>query len=467
MSHDSPSSTPRDGSILLKGKRPELIELIAATLHSVKAYDLPAECERLGLATGTGSEAHSSKRVYVRSRLQGLNNDQLLQLGRQVEQDYVSFSLSEFLRLLDDSNDGQTVTELTRRSIFKALTDVDLFGELPLVEQLSKLWPLSEMRGAGFEANLEESVIRHCSNNEDWTNAELLEVVGALSCSRQMFFKLLEAVVSPNARRGKEQSQLVDTLNTFLKADGYHLRPSGSVSGHSAFSVARISGGVSGAPKNLIFASTGPKPEIVIQDAINNDIRIVRNEEHCLVYDRPIHSGVLTKEQMVVWWKDRQGIQDDAEARRSLSQRLMASLASDGERNVFGVYYRAFKDLREKLPALIPQVYLHYDPYTLAQLGGVGRLSRQRMDFLLLFSDAGRVVIEVDGSQHFAEDGKPSLARYAEMVAADRDLRLAGYEVYRFGANELTGHGSAERIETFFRRLLRKHAVVPGAGLAQ
>lgn len=467
MSHDSPSSTPRDGKLLLKGKRPELIELIADTLHSVKAYDLPAECERLGLAAGTGSEAHSSKRVYVRSRLQGLNNDQLLQLARQVEQDHVSFSLSEFLRLLEESSDGQTVTELTRRSILKALNGVDLFGELPLVEQLSKLWPLSEMRGAGFEANLEESVIRHCSNNEDWTNAELLEVVGALNCSRQLFFKLLEAVISPNARRGKEQAQLVDSLNSFLKADGYHLRPSGSISGHSAFSVTRVSGGVSGAPKNLIFASTGPKPEIVIQDAINNDIRIVRNEEHCLVYDRLIHSSGLTKEQMVAWWKDHQAIQDDAEARRSLSQRLMASLASDGERNIFGVYYRAFKDLGEKLPALIPQVYLHYDPYTLAQLGGVGRLSRQRMDFLLLFSDAGRVVIEVDGSQHFAEDGKPSLARYADMVAADRDLRLAGYEVYRFGANELTGHGSTERIEGFFRRLLRKHAVLPGAGLAQ
>ena len=63
MSHDSLSSTPRDGSPQLKGKRPDLIELIAATLHSVKAYDLPAECERLGLAAGTGSEAHSSKRV--------------------------------------------------------------------------------------------------------------------------------------------------------------------------------------------------------------------------------------------------------------------------------------------------------------------------------------------------------------------------------------------------------------------
>ena len=53
------------------------------------------------------------------------------------------------------------------------------------------------------------------------------------------------------------------------------------------------------------------------------------------------------------------------------------------------------------------------------------------------------------------------------MVAADRDLRLAGYEVYRFVANELTGHGSSERIEGFFRRLLRKHAVLPGASLAQ
>lgn len=467
MSHESPNSTPRDKTILPRGKRPELIDLIADTLHSVKAYDLPAECERLGLAAGTGTEAHSSKRIYVRSRLQGLDNDQLLQLARQVEQDHVSFSLSEFLRLLDESNDGQAVTELTRRSISKALNEVDLFGELPLVEQLSNLWPLSEMRGAGFEANLEESVMRHCSNNEDWTNAQLLEVVGALTCSRKLFFKLLEAVVSPNARRGKEQMQLVDTLNAFLKADGYHLRPSGSISGHSAFSVARISGGVSGSPKNLIFASTGPKPEIVIQDAINNDIRIVRNEEHCLVYDRPIQASGLTKEEMLSWWKDQQGIQNDSEARRSLSQRLMASLASAGEQNVFGTYYRAFKDLGDKLPALIPQVYLHYDPYTLAQLGGVGRLSRQRMDFLLLFSDAGRIVVEVDGSQHFAEDGKPSLARYADMVAADRDLRLAGYEVYRFGANELTGHGSAERIEGFFRRLLRKHGFMPGASPAQ
>jgi hypothetical protein len=78
--------------------------------------------------------------------------------------------------------------------------------------------------------------------------------------------------------------------------------------------VARISGGITGAPKNLIFASSGPRPDIIIQDAINNDIRIVHNAEHCLVYDRAIQASGLTKEQMVAWWKDLQGIEDDTEA---------------------------------------------------------------------------------------------------------------------------------------------------------
>ncbi|WP_218220340.1 hypothetical protein [Nesterenkonia sp. Act20] len=63
-------------------------------------------------------------------------------------------------------------------------------------------------------------------------------------------------------------------------------------------------------------------------------------------------------------------------------------------------------------------------------------LLRQRMDFLLLFSSRHRVVIEVDGKQHYASGDKASPALYSEMVAEDRRLRLAGYEVYRFGGAE-------------------------------
>ena len=46
--------------------------------------------------------------------------------------------------------------------------------------------------------------------------------------------------------------------------------------------------GVKGKVKNLIFASNGEKPEIVLKDSVNNDIQIVKNEQSCLVYDQPI-----------------------------------------------------------------------------------------------------------------------------------------------------------------------------------
>src|SRR5690606_40804383 len=47
---------------------------------------------------------------------------------------------------------------ISRRSIIKALNSIDLFGELSLVDQLSKLWPLTEMPGWEFEVNLAESI---------------------------------------------------------------------------------------------------------------------------------------------------------------------------------------------------------------------------------------------------------------------------------------------------------------------
>jgi very-short-patch-repair endonuclease len=83
------------------------------------------------------------------------------------------------------------------------------------------------------------------------------------------------------------------------------------------------------------------------------------------------------------------------------------------------------------------------------------------MDFLLLLPNQQRVVIEVDGAHHFTRDGEPSLVAYAEMVSADRDLRLAGYEIYRFGANELVGEASLKVIEHFFDRLWSLHKLTP------
>ncbi|MFF3312826.1 hypothetical protein [Streptomyces sp. NPDC002952] len=46
---------------------------------------------------------------------------------------------------------------------------------------------------------------------------------------------------------------------------------------------------------------------------------------------------------------------------------------------------------------------------------------------------------------------------YAEMVAEDRLLRLAGYEIYRFGGWELTAPGGKELLDVFFTDLLARH----------
>ena len=222
-------------------------------------------------------------------------------------------------------------------------------------------------------------------------------------------------------------------------------------------------GGVAGSTKNLIFAANGLKPEIVLRDAINNDIEIVANAEYCLVYEDSIPAEGLWFSHLVTWWREREQITattTDREVGLALYERLAACIDSPAEKVIFDVYasrYRASFDI----PALIPQVYLHYDPYdqrTRRASAAGTPLARQRMDFLLLFSDRRRVVIEVDGKQHYATGDIASPELYAKMVAEDRGLRLAGYEVYRFGGAELFNDNSKTIVERFFEQLADRMA---------
>ncbi|KAB2901127.1 MAG: hypothetical protein F9K35_05965 [Burkholderiaceae bacterium] len=167
-------------------------------------------------------------------------------------------------------------------------------------------------------------------------------------------------------------------------------------------------------------------------------------------------------------------------AKEGLFRRLRQAVLgarSPGEFAVFQGYYERYgSSLGDRLPALIPQVYLHYDPYTRRQRGDEQFLTRQRMDFLLMFEQGVRVVIEIDGRQHYAVPDADSLdryiahpQRYAEMVAEDRRLKLMGYEVYRFGGFEFldvdldqrtVGARAQQCVGDFFDRLLSRHGVL-------
>jgi hypothetical protein len=217
--------------------------------------------------------------------------------------------------------------------------------------------------------------------------------------------------------------------------------------------------GVDGELKNIIFAADGPKPRIVISDALNNIVDVVEGAERCLIYDRPLPSGGLTWRELVSWWATTESIGDEEAAARSLYRRLAKSLASPPEKLLFKTYCERYANALPDTPALIPQIYLHYSPYSARELAAMNgtELPRQRMDFLLLPGGRTRVVIEVDGKQHYADDdGKASPSRYAEMAREDRRIRLSGYEVFRFGGRELDGAAGECLVREFFDQLLER-----------
>ena len=80
------------------------------------------------------------------------------------------------------------------------------------------------------------------------------------------------------------------------------------------------------------------------------------------------------------------------------------------------------------MPALLPQAYLHYDPYVRSQLAD--RLPQRT-----------RVVLEIDGAQHYSVDGTADPKRYADMVAEDRALRLARHERQARGNGQVASGG--------------------------
>ena len=215
-----------------------------------------------------------------------------------------------------------------------------------------------------------------------------------------------------------------------------------------------------GALKNLIFAADGPKPEIVLRDAVNNDIEITRNSQYCLVYDRQLDDNGLTWRKLVAWWAESHPGDDERTVALDLFQRLSLGL-NEPELLILRTYAGLYRDFGFDLPALIPQVYLHYDPYSRRERLVAGPLVRQRMDFLILLPRHKRVVIELDGKQHYADgDGKASPTRYAEMVREDRRLQLAGYDVFRIGGHEVADPGGgATLVRSFFEALLAFHDI--------
>lgn len=444
----------------------ELINAITSILIDEKAYDLPNVCSKYGLDYGDESEAFNSKRVYVQRRLKGKDQIFLLDLAKRVIDDYGS-NANELLKIINRLNPNGlfNISELTRRNIIKWLySQGNIEGKLELMDFLSRIWDLENMPSTDPRFNdALGDIWQHMINNSDWDEKYLYEdYLELITATDEILIRFLELVVHPLVRDQLELKEYIETLNSHLIKDGFEFVPTDNLSGYTVFTINKSGGRVKGRAKNLVFAALGAKPDIIISDSINNDIKIVNNQSNCLIYDYPISNSGLSWLEMVQWWADTNGIDKiNREIEVNLYKRLISSMDSEPERIVYKNYFHFFRNqLKEKLPALIPQVYLHYDPYTMKQRMNLKVLPRQRMDFLLLFPNQQRIVIEIDGKQHYSNGDISSPKLYAEMVNADRELKLRGYEVYRFGGYEFLDEEKAQQmIKEFFKILFNKHVI--------
>lgn len=446
-----------------------LRELLHAPIVGLKDHgrheDLPSICEKLGLPM---LDHAATKTARMEASYTALPD---AELPRVAECFLRFFRPSAALRnelqdLIWADTPGPEIPKRFRREIAQALEPDDLYLHPGRFDDLlERLWIIDSDPFAAFVLGdrwLRGEIQRHVHRNPGgWSVDDLFDRLGVYEATDRRFTWFLEGLASADVRPDvSAQLRFVQLVNEPLRQCGVELRETGTDGGYPIFEVVSLAKGVSGSPKNLIFASQ-IKPDLRFRDAVNNDIEIVTNADKVLVYERPIlrDKGLRWKE-LQDWWADLKHMSEE-EAKKTLYYRLRDSLPlnSPPQRLFFEMYYKRFGQAIPMLPALLPEVWLHWDPRTVHERGP-DALLRFRMDFLMLFPHNVRVVIEVDGKHHYADiGGIADTSRYAAMMAADRELRLAGYEVYRFGAVELSGDRGYTVATEFFEGLFKLHGV--------
>lgn len=427
---------------------------------------LPTLCEELGLSAPV---AEGSKRDRMAASFDATSNTDLPAVAHELLKHHPpnATTRNQIEDILWSDSACPPIPKRCRREVARRLDSEQLYGDARKFDDLlESLWILDAgnwMRSlsgkpSGLRAKIQQHV--HC-NPEDWRAEMLFDELGAYEASDRRFAMFLEGLASADVRPDEvAQHHFVACVNEPLRSYGVELRETGAEGGYPVFSLVSLHAATKGRPKNLIFASS-VKPDLRFRDALDNDIEIVTNVDKVLVYDRAIGNDGLRWKDLQQWWSDVEQIADATQAKRSLYTRLKESLPSNSppQTLLFDAFFKGFGRAVPNLPALLPEVWLHWDPRTVKERGP-DALLRFRMDFLLLLPQGVRVVIEVDGKHHYADaTGRADVQRYAQMVRADRELKLTGYEVFRFGAAELQMPTAKADVKAFFEALFKRYGV--------
>ncbi|MFM9812889.1 hypothetical protein ACKI16_30800 [Streptomyces scabiei] len=445
-----------------------LVGEVVSGLGSLTHRELNPAFEQLGMPPVPDDAG--SKRERIEISLSQVPDAALPQVTQHLlEQSHLYVSPSRRYRLEDllwKEDAPPEIPKKARRELARALDLSELAQHHDRFMRLLERFWIAEDSGLSFAeleglllngmrpVTLRDRIERYVFRNPgDWSTEDLFDNLGAFEAGDARLARFLEGLVSADVLLDEHlQEKTVSTINGHLRAAGVELRMTGNDGGYPVFTVVSTRLPGNRRPKNIIFASF-TKPDIRFQSSVDNDIEIVGgNPDDTLVYDREIPIEGLRWRDLHAWWQETREISSDTGARGDLYQRLLKSLPdnSDGQKNLFIAYHQILGPSPGD-PALLPEVWLHWDHRTVQERGPEALL-RSRMDFLLLLPHGQRVVLEVDGSQHYTRDrGRtPDTGKYADMVAADRDLKLRGYEVFRFGHDELKRLDAAQTLLRHF-----------------
>ncbi|MGY8829777.1 MAG: AbiJ-related protein [Pseudomonadales bacterium] len=413
---------------------------------------------------------YSSKRQHLQKSVEAANDAQRVAAAHKALEliDFPVLERDQLQELVWDDGTVPVIPGRYRRELAKALITTDLYMDRAGFEQvLSEFWRLDMMSVMDFtwsSPTLREEIVRHYIEKPDWDSVTLLDKIGAFQSSHARFGRFIEALASSRVLPSEPaQRKFIEIVNSALRECGVHVVIGVGEDAFLTATLATIGSRKQSSPKNLIFAST-KKPDLRLGNALDNDIEVMSDPTDVLIYDRPIASSGLLWRDLQTWYSQTYDI-EESQAKSRLYRRLKACLpkSSPPQELAFESFFKAFTTAIPELPALLPEVWFHWDPQTISQRGKEALL-RSRMDFLLLLPGGVRVVIEIDGKHHYSDpEGLASPKRYAEMMMADRVLRLAGYEVYRFGAHELGLPDAEEMLIGFYRSLFERYSLRPAS----
>ncbi|MDI5969379.1 hypothetical protein POF50_008465 [Streptomyces sp. SL13] len=329
-------------------------------------------------------EKSGSRRERLEASVRALTGDELLPLARKLlSSRQAQVCGAERFALQDAVWAAGTVIEIpgrVRREVAAALDLGVLFKRHDRFEQLlDRFWMLDNDLMApwtGSSTTSRRALVRqHVFRNPDWSVEELFEQLGAFEAGSARFGRFLAGLVDPaHLPDADAQFRIVAVVNPVLASAGGRLEQTGERDGYPYFQLVRTGPGVSRRPKTLIFATTA-KPDMRLVNVLDNDIEILQSGDDLLVYDRLVEMNGIRWSDLLRWWQETRDVHDEKAAKRALYKRLLRSMPDDDtspQCEFFRAYHEVFAGRECDVPALLPEVWLHWDPVIVKKGGCAG-----------------------------------------------------------------------------------------------